>query len=301
MTQFDSGRPDKIHAHATITRMPGEPKPPKIEKPRTKELLPRLEQQEMTEERIVEVAKIALRWGEEYWSKELARVYPNREGFKTPPLVLYHDKIEVWSFGKDDPDVIKCDEGALFYAPDSKIYLDPAHLPTFYQKFGIKVTPLTVALLILHEFGHWVQKELRIVERYKSLTTDAIVIKKDMETAGALSNEFETQADFLAGACLKYVHDSKGILEKGDIEEAASSRELFVPKKATVLKRGVMRFQKALGTKFMVHSIGADRRQSTEEGLEKGDWVKRLLRDDNLLDVNVRSALRRASWETQTP
>jgi uncharacterized protein len=104
-----------------------------------------------------------------------------------------------------------------FYCPsDRKVYLDMAFFDEMSQRFGAS-GDFADAYVIAHEVGHHVQNLLGILPRFNRA-------RQSMgETeANAASVRIELQADCFAGIWAKFT-DQKGLLEKGDLDEALNA------------------------------------------------------------------------------
>ncbi len=259
------------------------------------EPLPPSEGQEMSEKEVEKVLRIAMAWGEDFWSEELTRLEkaylwgtpvwdknPRLPDIKKdlPTLVLFHDKTRgnPRPGFKDEPvqegERHSNRDGPFFLFKENKMYIDPRAMANFYKEMlnGGRLTPLIAAYIVLHEYGHWVQKKLRIVD------VD-LGPKQSPKEQEIINNRDETQADFLAGAALHAVHKKKGMLEPGDIEELV--RFIGTSFKVPPMVKVLTKTMEIMGHPAMAHSNPAERANSLREGLETGDWVGRLLKDTN--------------------
>ncbi len=104
-----------------------------------------------------------------------------------------------------------------FYCPnDRKVYLDMAFFRQLSQQFGAS-GDFANAYVIAHEVGHHVQNLTGILPRFNQM-------RQQMSEADAnhMSMQVELQADCFAGVWGHYT-DQKGILEKGDLEDALNA------------------------------------------------------------------------------
>jgi uncharacterized protein len=104
-----------------------------------------------------------------------------------------------------------------FYCPtDKKVYIDLAFYDELRRRFQAP-GDFAQAYVIAHEVGHHVQNLTGILSKFHE-------IRQQMSQAEAnqLSTRVELQADCFAGV---WAHDTaqKGLLEKGDIEEALNA------------------------------------------------------------------------------
>jgi uncharacterized protein len=105
-----------------------------------------------------------------------------------------------------------------FYCPgDQKVYLDMSFFNELERRFGAS-GDFARAYVIAHEIGHHVQNQLGImakVERMRDRMSESEYKK--------MSVRLELQADFLAGVWAHHAHQSRQILEAGDVEEALNA------------------------------------------------------------------------------
>lgn len=104
-----------------------------------------------------------------------------------------------------------------FYCPnDRKVYLDTDFFQLLDQQFGAS-GDFAQAYVIAHEVGHHVQNLLGILPKFNQA-------RQGMSEgeANQMSVRIELQADCFAGIWGHFT-DQKGILEKGDLEEALNA------------------------------------------------------------------------------
>ena len=102
-----------------------------------------------------------------------------------------------------------------FYCPmDEKVYIDLDFYRELKDRFRAP-GDFAQAYVIAHEIGHHVQKLLGIADQ-----VEAAKQQMGEMQANALQVRMELQADCLAGVWANRAHESKGIVEPGDIEEA---------------------------------------------------------------------------------
>jgi len=102
-----------------------------------------------------------------------------------------------------------------FYCPaDEKVYIDLSFFDELSRRFGAP-GDFAQAYVIAHEVGHHVQTVLGIEEQVRKARANM------SESQGnALSVRVELQADCFAGVWANDAHQTSGLLEPGDIEEA---------------------------------------------------------------------------------
>jgi len=104
-----------------------------------------------------------------------------------------------------------------FYCPgDSKIYLDTSFFQTLERQFDAS-GDFAKAYVIAHEVGHHVQNVIGVLPKFNQL-------RRSMSKAESnqMSIRVELQADCFAGIWAHFT-DQKGLLEKGDLEEALNA------------------------------------------------------------------------------
>jgi len=106
-----------------------------------------------------------------------------------------------------------------FYCPeDRKVYLDTNFFTLLDQKFGAS-GDFAQGYVIAHEFGHHVQNLIGILPKFNQMRQ-----RMDEAEANQMSVRVELQADCFAGIWGHFT-DQKGILEKGDVEEALNAAQ----------------------------------------------------------------------------
>ncbi len=104
-----------------------------------------------------------------------------------------------------------------FYCPgDSKIYLDTDFFDTLARQFDAS-GDFANAYVIAHEVGHHVQNVIGVLPKFNKLRRSL-----GKAEANQMSVRVELQADCFAGIWAHYT-DQKGLLERGDLEEALNA------------------------------------------------------------------------------
>lgn len=132
-------------------------------------------------------------------------------GYREPGLILFRGAT-----------FTSCGRGSAamgpFYCPeDEKIYLDLEFFDTLANQLGA-AGDFAQAYVIAHEVGHHVQNLMGISQQVNHARA-----RMSPEQANALSVRVELQADCFAGVWAYHSQQSKGWLEKGDIEEALNA------------------------------------------------------------------------------
>ena len=105
-----------------------------------------------------------------------------------------------------------------FYCPgDRQVYIDLSFFDTLSQRLGAP-GDFAQAYVIAHEVGHHVQNLMGITGK-----VDAQRARQSEAQANAMSVRVELQADCLAGVWAHHSQQSKGWLERGDLEEALNA------------------------------------------------------------------------------
>lgn len=132
--------------------------------------------------------------------------------YEEPKLVLFSGRIDS-----------ACGQASSatgpFYCPgDRKVYLDTNFFRQLSGQFGAS-GDFAEAYVIAHEVGHHVQNLIGVLPKFNQM-------RRTMSEADAnrMSVRVELQADCFAGVWGKYT-DQKGILEKGDLEEALNAAQ----------------------------------------------------------------------------
>ena len=146
-----------------------------------------------------------------------------------------------------------------FYCPgDGKIYIDLAFYDELRQTFGAP-GDFAQAYVIAHEVGHRVQDLVGLLPAFNERRRQL-----DETDANALSVRVELQADCYAGIWGHYA-EKKGILERGDLEEALNA--------ATQIGDDAIqkRTQGYVVPESFNHGSSADRKRWFKIGFDTGD------------------------------
>jgi predicted metalloprotease len=200
---------------------------------------------------------------DEAWETVFSRL---GKRWEKPTLVLFSDRVDSEGCGMAPSAV------GPFYCPASKkVFLDPTFFDELRDKLKGSSADFSKAYVIAHEVGHHAQNILgynTLLEQYR---------KKEGENAGI---RLELQADYLAGACWHHVEKKRGILEKGDVEEAIRTAQAI----------GDDRLQKNAGRwvnpESFNHGTASQRLKFFMEGFQSGDASKRAL--DQFFDPSIK-------------
>ncbi|MEP0940290.1 MAG: neutral zinc metallopeptidase [Rhizobiaceae bacterium] len=130
--------------------------------------------------------------------------------YPEPKLVMFYDSIRS-----------ACGQASSatgpFYCPgDSKVYLDTSFFETLARKFDAS-GDFAQAYVIAHEVGHHVQNVIGVLPKFNQMRRSL-----SQTEVNQMSVRVELQADCFAGIWAHYT-DQKGLLEKGDLEEALNA------------------------------------------------------------------------------
>jgi predicted metalloprotease len=143
-------------------------------------------------------------WGELF--KQMGRQY------RDPTLVLFSGAVS---------SACGLAQSAMgpFYCPlDQKVYIDLSFYDDLKNRFGAP-GDFAQAYVVAHEVGHHVQNLLGIAEQVQAAREQA----SSEAEANDLSVRLELQADCFAGVWANHADQSRGILEKGDVEEGLNA------------------------------------------------------------------------------
>jgi predicted metalloprotease len=104
-----------------------------------------------------------------------------------------------------------------FYCPgDQKLYIDLSFYDELSRRFGAS-GDFAQAYVLAHEVGHHVQNLIGVLPKFNQMRQTM-----DQSETNAMSIRVELQADCFAGVWAHYTAQ-KGLLEKGDAEEAINA------------------------------------------------------------------------------
>ena len=146
-----------------------------------------------------------------------------------------------------------------FYCPgDQELYIDLSFYDELKNRFGAP-GDFAMAYVVAHEVGHHIQKLLGISDKIDQLRQQL-----SEEEFNKYSVRLELQADYFAGVWAHY-EQGKGLLEKGDFEEALNAANAI----------GDDRLQKAsqgyVVPESFTHGTSAERVYWLKKGYETGD------------------------------
>ena len=154
-----------------------------------------------------EFAGVILAETEDVWRgifKSSGKKYPE------PKLVLFSGKVKsACGFASS--------ASGPFYCPgDSKLYIDLSFYEELAKKFGAS-GDFAQAYVLAHEVGHHVQNVIGVLPKFNEMRRSM-----SKSEANKMSVRVELQADCFAGIW-GYYTAQKGLLERGDLEEALNA------------------------------------------------------------------------------
>ncbi|MBA3830056.1 MAG: zinc metallopeptidase [Taibaiella sp.] len=131
--------------------------------------------------------------------------------YEEPRLVMFNQYVQSDCGGASS-------SSGPFYCPlDRRVYIDLSFYNELKDRFKAPGN-FAMAYVIAHEVGHHVQNLLGKSEKIQQMRKRL----NDVEY-NRLSVKMELQADFYAGVWAHYTEKMKGIIEKGDIDEALTA------------------------------------------------------------------------------
>lgn len=146
-----------------------------------------------------------------------------------------------------------------FYCPgDQDIYIDLSFYDDLQNRFGAP-GDFAMAYVIAHEVGHHIQYLLGTSDKMARLRQQV-----SQEEYNRYSVSLELQADFYAGVWAHYVQ-GKGLLERGDIEEALNAANAIGDDRLQKESQGYV------VPESFTHGTSAQRMYWFKKGYETGD------------------------------
>ena len=160
-----------------------------------------------TNDEIKQFIGVVLAETEDVWSgifRQEGRTYPE------PKLVMFSNSI------RSACGMASSATGPFYCPGDSKVYLDTSFFRTLAEQFDAS-GDFANAYVIAHEVGHHVQNVIGVLPRFNQMRRSL-----PKSEVNQMSIRVELQADCFAGLWAHYT-DQKGLLEKGDLEEALNA------------------------------------------------------------------------------
>jgi len=147
-----------------------------------------------------------------------------------------------------------------FYCPgDQKVYIDLGFFQELKNRFQAP-GDFAQAYVIAHEIGHHVQNLLGISAKVQSLRD-----RVSAAEANDLSVRLELQADCLAGVWAYHAHQSRQILETGDVEEGLNAANAIGDDRLQMQAKGYV------APDSFTHGSSAQRVRWFKRGIAGGD------------------------------
>jgi len=147
-----------------------------------------------------------------------------------------------------------------FYCPgDQKVYIDLGFFQELKNRFQAP-GDFAQAYVIAHEIGHHVQNLLGISAKVQSLRD-----RVSAAEANDLSVRLELQADCLAGVWAYHAHQSRQILEAGDVEEGLNAANAIGDDRLQMQAKGYV------APDSFTHGSSAQRVRWFKRGIAGGD------------------------------
>ena len=207
------------------------------------------EEQRAAQDSQAQFVSVVLKYTEDVWNDIFAR---NGRDYAEPRLELFSGATQS-----------ACGNASSatgpFYCPgDQDIYIDLSFYDDLQNRFGAP-GDFAMAYVIAHEVGHHVQKLLGVSDRMASMRQ-----RLSQEEYNRYSVMVELQADFYAGVWAHYVQ-GKGLLERGDIEEALGAANAIGDDRLQQQSQG------HIVPESFTHGTSAQRMYWFKKGYETGD------------------------------
>lgn len=147
---------------------------------------------------------------EDFWNETFRQA---GKRYREPKLVLFTDQV------RSACGVAGSSTGPFYCPGDEKVYIDLEFFRELKSRFGAP-GDFAQAYVIAHEIGHHVQNLLGTSDQVEAAQRRS----RNQSQSNDLSVRLELQADFYAGMWARYAQ-SKGYLERGDIEEALGAAQ----------------------------------------------------------------------------
>jgi predicted metalloprotease len=186
---------------------------------------------------------------EDVWSQLLQKANKN---YPKPTLVLFNGSTSSacgYASAATGP----------FYCPgDQELYIDLSFYDELKNRFG-SPGDFAMAYVVAHEVGHHIQKLLGISDKIDQLRQQL-----SEEEFNKYSVRLELQADYFAGVWAHY-EQGKGLLERGDIEEALNAANAIGDDRLQKQSQGYV------VPESFTHGTSAERVYWLKKGYETGD------------------------------
>jgi predicted metalloprotease len=202
------------------------------------------------EQELVDFVSVVLADTEETWHALFGQAGGS---YREPTLVLFRGAVS---------SACGLGQAAMgpFYCPgDEKVYIDLSFYSDLKDRFKAP-GDFAQAYVIAHEIGHHVQTLLGISQKVHEARRRA-----GEAEANQLSVRLELQADCLAGVWANHAHQSRQLLEEGDVEEGLAAASAIGDDRLQKQTQGYV------SPDSFTHGSSAQRVKWFRLGLERGD------------------------------
>jgi uncharacterized protein len=205
------------------------------------------------EKELVDFVSVILADTEDTWTTLFQQ---QGQTYQAPRLVLFRDAVK---------SACGMAESAMgpFYCPgDQKVYIDLGFYDQLKNKFRAP-GDFAQAYVIAHEVGHHIQTLLGISNKVHAARS-----KLSKAEGNKLSVKQELQADCLAGVWANHAHNSRQLLEAGDVEEGLTAASAIGDDTLQKQAKGY------ISPDSFTHGTSAQRVKWFKVGLESGDMSR---------------------------
>lgn len=210
-------------------------------------------QESAAERELVDFVSVILADTEDTWSAIFSK---KGQVYKKPKLVLFRDSV------KSACGMAGAAMGPFYCPADQQVYIDLSFYDQLKNQFHAP-GDFAQAYVIAHEVGHHIQTLTGV-----SSKVHAARQKLNKVDGNKLSVKQELQADCLAGVWANHAHNSRQLLEAGDVEEGLAAASAIGD---DTLQR---QSQGHVSPDSFTHGTSAQRVKWFKVGLETGDMDK---------------------------
>lgn len=194
--------------------------------------------------------KVVLADNEDVWHKIFEE---NGSTYQEPKLVLFTGSVESGCGGASAA------MGPFYCPADQKAYIDLSFYDELKNRFNAG-GDFAMAYVIAHEIGHHVQNLMGTSDKVHAMRE-----RLSEKEYNKLSVALELQADFYAGVWAHHTQQMKGVLDKGDIEEALNAANAIGDDKLQKQSQGYV------VPDAFTHGTSEQRMYWFKKGFETGD------------------------------
>jgi predicted metalloprotease len=222
---------------------------PDTQMPTPNQSQPMSAQEQAAQDQEAKFVKVVLGDTEDIWTQlmqKAGRDYPD------PTLVLFTEATQ------SGCGFANAATGPFYCPADQKLYIDLSFYDELRQRFGAP-GDFAMAYVVAHEVGHHIQKLLGISDKM-----DRLRQQLSEGEYNKYSVRLELQADYFAGVWAHY-EQGKGLLEKGDVEEALNAANAIGDDRLQKESQGYV------VPESFTHGTSAERMYWFKKGFETGD------------------------------